>query len=105
MGLVWLDVDGNGVRELGEPGLYGVEVRVLWGGKVIGTVKTQGDGRYRAAGFPAGEYVVRELNPWWLRFSSTPDEVAVVLEEGGEATADFGDWSGRALYLPLIVWE
>jgi hypothetical protein len=46
---------------------------------------------------------VREVQPSWLRYSTTPDEVVVFVGAGQELRVDFGDWNGVAIWLPLIV--
>ncbi len=102
-GLVWYDADGDAARDWDEPGLYGVEVTLLRGRLTIGKLRTRGDGRYRFDSLPPGDYVVRETQPEWLRFSSTADEAQVALAPAAEPTANFGDWAGRALYLPLMT--
>ena len=102
-GTVWLDIDGNAAQDPAEPGLSGVTVRLLRDGIQIGQATTAGDGAYRFAALPPGTYLVRELQPDWLRWSTTPDEVTVVLAAGETRTVDFGDWSGRRTYLPLIL--
>lgn len=102
-GIAWYDANGNGVREEDEPGLYGVKVALYRSGLMIGEQYTRGDGRYRFAALPPAGYVVRETQPRWLRYSTTRDEVRVTVAAGGEASADFGDWNGRRLYLPLLT--
>ena len=69
----------------------------------MGMDTTGGDGAYRFAALPPGTYLVREIQPGWLRFSTTPDEVPVTLATGETRTVDFGDWDGRPTYLPLIL--
>ena len=66
---------------------------------------TNADGAYRFAGMTPGTYRVAEVQPPWLRFSTTPDEVTVTVANGGEALVDFGDWNGpaRTVWLPLVV--
>ena len=38
---------------------------------------------------------VHEIQPPWLRFSSTPNGVIVFVAAGDTLTIDFGDWNGR----------
>ncbi|MDY7092237.1 MAG: SdrD B-like domain-containing protein, partial [Acidobacteriota bacterium] len=55
---VWMDLDGNGVQDAGEPGIEGVELELLDSdGDVLGTAVTDADGLYT---FPvdAGVYSV-----------------------------------------------
>ena len=46
---------------------------------------------------------MREVQPSWLHFSTTPNDVTVTLVAGRIAVVDFGDWNGRAAWLPLIL--
>ncbi len=102
-GLVWYDINGNRLAEPGEPGLPNIQLKLLTGGVQVSATATGGDGRYEFGSLLPGLYVVREAQPAWLRFSSTPNEVTVNRPAGGAATADFGDWAGRPMYLPLIL--
>ena len=69
---VWLDANGNGVQDVGEPGIPGVQVTATWLGfdGVLGggddvTYTTTTDtinGNYLFSNLPAGKYVV-SVNP------------------------------------------
>jgi N-acetylneuraminic acid mutarotase len=102
-GIVWNDLDGDGSRESGEPGLVDVSVELLAGGSQIGQTSTAGDGSYSFAALVHGDYTVREVQPGWLPFSTTPDEVNVTLSGGQTLQVDFGDWAGLAMWLPLVL--
>lgn len=65
--LVWLDLDGDGVFDSGEPGIRGVAMSVTWAGidGVFGTADditytdtTDGAGHYLVDRLPAGRYQV-----------------------------------------------
>ncbi len=65
--LVWLDLNQDGIRDAGEPGIAGVTVTVTWAGPdgLLGTsddvttsLVTAADGTYLAEGLPAGSYLV-----------------------------------------------
>ncbi len=102
-GTVWHDLDGDGTREAGEPGLPGVTIRLFAGGTQVGQTITVGDGTYRFPSLLPGNYRVQELQPAWLRFSSTPDEVDATVLSGGLAIVNFGDWNGRQVWLPVVL--
>jgi hypothetical protein len=102
-GTVWLDADGDGQRDAGEPGLPDVTVKLLHDGIQIGQATTDEDGTYRLADLERNTYRVREIQPARLRWSTTPDEIIVTLAAGESRTVDFGDWNGRPTYLPLIL--
>jgi hypothetical protein len=102
-GIVWLDRNGNGVRETEEPLLAGALVGLYANGTQVGSVTTQSDGAYGFASLLAGSYYLQEINPPEARFSSTPDEMSIVLAEGQHVSGDFGDWNGFATWLPLLL--
>ncbi len=65
--LVFLDLDGNGVQDAGEPGIGGVDVTVTWfgvdgviggGDDLVFTTTTGPDGSYLVDGLPAGDFSV-----------------------------------------------
>ena len=85
-GVVFADVNGNGSRDAGEPGLSGVSVTV--GSQ---TVVTDGSGVYTASGVPAGSVTVdiveASLPAGSVQTAGVdPSTVAVT----GGATADAG---------------
>lgn len=103
-GVAWHDRDGDGNRDTGEPSLAGVIIRLSRWETEIAETQTAADGSYRFAPLvPGALYRVREAQPAWLRWSTTPDEVQIALANGQHAVADFGDWNGRPTWLPLIV--
>ena len=110
--LVWLDRDGDGVQDEGEPGLPGVGVQVTWPGTdgafataddLVLTATTGTDGAWSVTDLPAGSYRVRVLPagyPAGTRPVSDPDgqrgaaadgAATVTLAAGGTLrTLDFG---------------
>jgi large repetitive protein len=65
--LVWLDMDGDGAIDAGEPGIAGVVVTLTWAGPdgVLGTADDQvmtttsdANGNYAFTGIPGGNYRV-----------------------------------------------
>ncbi len=86
-----------------EPGLAGVTLRLFRAGQQVGQAETGSDGTYRFAGLLPVAHTVAEVQPPRLRWSTTPDEVAVTLSAGTEVEVNFGDWNGRPTYLPLIL--
>ncbi len=102
-GAVWHDRDGDGVREAGEPGLASVLLRLTARDVGMGETLSQADGSYRFAGLAPALYAVHEVQPIWLRLSSTPDERVVLVIADNQTTIDFGDWNGWPTWLPVIV--
>jgi hypothetical protein len=103
VGVIWFDIDGDGMSEAGEPGLPRVTVKLLYDGIVIDQTATVGDGSFSFPSVLPGLYRVIETQPGWVRYSSTPDEVGVEVIAGQQATVNFGDWNGLAAYLPVIL--
>ncbi|MGB5661351.1 MAG: SdrD B-like domain-containing protein, partial [Thermoanaerobaculia bacterium] len=56
---VWLDEDGDGAQDAGEPGLAGVTVNLVdSSGNIVATTTTAADGSYLFSGVPDGDYTV-----------------------------------------------
>ncbi len=45
-GIVWNDLDYDGIREAGEPGIQGINVDLWYGGDLYGAAVTEADGSY-----------------------------------------------------------
>ena len=97
---VWWDLDGDGVQDLGEPGIPGVDVEVVWAGAdgMLGTpddvtyVKTtDADGLYVVDGLPDGDYRVTVTGSLPSSAANTFD-----YDGGGDSTAGVSLASGIA---------
>ncbi|XZE36118.1 SdrD B-like domain-containing protein [Pirellulaceae bacterium SH501] len=63
-GYVYEDMDGDCVRDPGEPPIAGVKIELLDGsGNVIETAYTNSEGRYEFDNLPPGVYAIRETQP------------------------------------------
>jgi uncharacterized repeat protein (TIGR01451 family)/fimbrial isopeptide formation D2 family protein len=106
---LWLDLDGDGAQEAGEPGLVGVGLTLTWEGPdgadgtaddVVYTTVTGANGGYSFAGLPAAAFSLAVdtadlpagLTPSHdLDGPGTPSVTAVSLTPGGSRDdADFG---------------
>ena len=94
---VFADTDGDGIQDIDEVGLGGVEVVLLRDVDLDGTfettlatTRTSGTGTYRFDQLAGGSYQVALTAPTGLT-STTPATVDVVADNGDEVlTADFG---------------
>jgi len=88
------DLNADGVRDLGEPGLdaWTIELVNSDTGGIVDTQVTDGDGTYSFAEVRPGNYVVREvLQPLWVGSAPTDGEYAISLSSGQDAAdVDFG---------------
>ncbi|NOK83600.1 MAG: hypothetical protein GFH27_549305n176 [Chloroflexi bacterium AL-W] len=116
---VWIDEDGNGVRDPGEEGIPGVEVTVTWYGPdgvpggdddVIITTTTDNDGNYMIPNLPAGNYQVTvntdtlppDLRPTYDRDGgedSTTDLTVGVGEDVSDINFGYEDTTPTAIVL------
>ena len=88
-GMVFNDLDGNGIYDMNEPGVGGVLI-ILQGAGMLITTTTTGDGGFAFTGLTPGNYLVRETDP--AGFASTNlNLVWVSLASGGSASVRFGD--------------
>lgn len=98
---VFDDLNGNGIRELHEPGLGNVEVQLFAASdsnfsNPLATDTTDPSGAYGFEGFPAGDYLVRirrgqlVLNNYVLTTNNVPMPVTLVSDSDEVRDADFG---------------
>jgi hypothetical protein len=86
------DLNGNGVRDSGEPGLEGWTIELVdpETNTVLQTVVTGPDGRYCFLGLQLGNYIVREVQqPGWE--NTTPPVRRVNLPRDCGKQVDFGN--------------
>ncbi len=77
---VWVDIDSDGIQDVGEPGLAGVTVNVLDAvNAVVGTTVTAADGSYLVSGLTPAAYTVQFVAPG---YSFTAQD------SGGDDTVD-----------------
>lgn len=97
--LVWEDLDGDGIRDQGEPGVSGVTVRLLdGGGNQVASTTTNGSGEYGFANLTPGTYSVKVDIPGG--FLSSPRD------QGSDDTVDSDiDASGSMAQTTLTSGE
>ncbi len=105
---VWVDEDGDGVQDPGEPGIPGVTVKVTWlgadgkpggGDDVVFTTTTDADGKYKVENLAPGDYSV-SISNLAPEFESTfdldsgtkdPDRTTMVKLTESRTDVDFGE--------------
>ena len=115
-GVVFDDVNCNGIRDSGEPGLAGVLVSLPYALRGSISTQTAADGSYALTGlvlYPDDScYLVHERDPVGY-VSTTDNDVEVCPPTGGAAFVNFGDRLAepeepvppgqRVVYLPLVL--
>ena len=64
--LIWHDTNGNGVKDIGEPGVSGVQVKLFTnceGNTLVGTTTSNVNGNYYFNNLAAGDYYLRVYPP------------------------------------------
>ncbi len=98
---VWVDTNGNGCQDQGEPSLPGVTVTLLdSGGNSLATQTTDGNGNYRFNNLAAGTYAVRFTLP--AGYSFTKRNVAAC---GGNLDSDPDPATGRTANVTLSAGQ
>ncbi|RMG54839.1 MAG: hypothetical protein D6723_04090, partial [Acidobacteria bacterium] len=95
-GMKFHDLDGDGVKDPGEPGLQGWTIQLADAqGNVVATTTTDAQGNYWFMNVPApGTYTVSEITPpgWTQTFPPAPGTYTVTLNPGDVVTnIDFGN--------------
>lgn len=118
--LIWLDSDGEGDVDVGEPGLLGVPVQLTWPGEdgLLGgsddelILTTTGvGGSYTFANLPYGDYRIEVLGGLpaatvntWDRDGDLNSSTDVTLSGGPISDADFG-YQGSASIGDSVWWD
>ena len=91
-GMKFNDLDGDGDKDTGEPGLDGWEINLS--GHATGTATTAGGGFYSFANLEPGTYTVSEtLKAGWTQtYPAAPGTHTVNLTDASATDNDFGNW-------------
>ena len=107
-GIAWNDLNGNSLRDAGEPGLGGVTVYIdlddngmLNGADPFTT--TASDGSYQFNGLAAGQYIVREIVP--VGFELTFPRSFNGITNGDFETGDTTGWTEFDSSTDLNGWD
>jgi type II secretory pathway pseudopilin PulG len=100
-GVVYLDADGNGQRDAGEPGIPQVKLTIESTGR---KTTTDGYGYYNIP-VSGGSYSLVESDPAGFT-STTPNKVAFTVAPGEKHSINFGDGNGLKFgYVVGTVWD
>jgi len=100
-GVKFEDLNGNGARDAGEPGLEGWTINLLSGSTIIANTTTGPDGSYsftniNPGSITPGSYTVEEVVQagWNQSYPAMPGMQTVILvsSEAGPTNIDFGNW-------------
>lgn len=102
-GLIWNDLDGDGVRDVGEPGLQHIRVYVDTNGDNEFNINepsavSAANGVYTISGIPRGTYATRtQLQPGWKQTSPAGNGELVnnFIATPRASGFNFGVWEGR----------
>ncbi len=90
-GMVFNDLNGNGVKDFDEVGIPNVQIK-LWGtsANLIATTLTNSQGNFKFTGVLPGEYHVQEIDlPGYI--STTPNSFFITVTNSNVANILFGD--------------
>ncbi|MDD4447611.1 MAG: SdrD B-like domain-containing protein, partial [Methanothrix sp.] len=94
-GMKFEDLDGNGARDEGEPGLAGWTINLKSGDTIVATTTTGPDGAYAFTEIAPGTYTVEEVaqSSWSQSYPASPGSHTVTLVSGvaGPNDIDFGN--------------
>ncbi len=100
-GMKFEDLNGNGAKDLGEPGLEGWTIKLMSGATEIASTQTDADGAYSFTDISPGSYTVKEevKSGWTQSYPATPGTYPLTLISGvaGPTNIDFGNWKSTGL--------
>lgn len=104
-GTVYEDLNADGIRELGEPGISGWKISLSFGGKEIAATTTGADGSYSfpldadAMPIGSGTYSLKEESRegWHQQKAPKPIFISVGAGEAHFGGNDFGNWQSATI--------
>ncbi|MEZ6125082.1 MAG: SdrD B-like domain-containing protein, partial [Planctomycetaceae bacterium] len=111
-GVKYEDLNGNGIRDAGEPGVEGVTIFIdlnrddVFDEGIEPSTLTLADGSYQFTGLDAGAYVVREIVPsGWIQTSPGTSSVDGILWPGGVSHPAVGNVTPGEIRVSLAEGE
>jgi hypothetical protein len=97
-GTIFNDLNGNGLRDDGEPGLSGWKVRLMSDEEEVSNVTSDDSGGYIFEGLLRGSYLIaQEMMPGWNQTTPGGQGYKVTLEDNDGQRYDFGNFAGGVL--------
>jgi hypothetical protein len=91
-GFVWHDLNGNGIKEEGEPGLSGATLMLKTSSRmIVQTFVTGSLGSFTFWSLPPGTYILSRINPAGFS-STTPDEWWIRVAPNYTMRVNYGAW-------------
>ena len=90
----WLDLNGNGMQDIGEPGIPGIKIQLIQGDELLGETETDLYGHYMFEKIYPGHYTLRVTMHPELKSTAHQTEfpmIGSVLPESDEATVSADD--------------
>ncbi len=105
-GFVFNDLNGNGTRNAGEPGLAGARVDLLLpDNTLVSSMVTSADGAFVFRDVPAGSYRLQETDPPGYTSPPSSNLVNIQVLAGGTQWVDFPDTSAIPTPTPTPLVE
>ena len=92
--LAWLDLNGNGMQDIGEPGIPGIRLQLIQGDELLAETETDIYGHYMFEGIYPGRYTLRVTMHPELKATVHQTDfplIGSVLPESDELTVDAND--------------
>jgi len=94
---IWRDVNGDGIQDGEEPGMYGITVTLRNGSGIIDTIITNGDGYYTFTQVTPGSYYIHVAKPTGWEYSPKQNPGA----PDNDHDSDVDETSGETTYFTL----
>ncbi|MDD1752797.1 MAG: hypothetical protein LUQ38_06900 [Methanotrichaceae archaeon] len=97
-GTIFMDMNGNGVREADETGLPGWNILLVVGGIAFNATSTGQDGSYRFENLPQGTYILKEVEKeGWIQTAPAEGLYTVELKDADILGKDFGNHGNQSI--------
>lgn len=102
-GTVVKDLNANGRRDAGEPGVANAVVQLWQSGSLLNLQITSDSGTFAFNNLVPGTYMLREIDPPGYWSSSPNDSPPLIVVSGATTTHNFFDVPYNFVYLPVLL--